>query len=158
MQGILQRGLPAWRAARHVAFWAKWAFYVIFVIPSVVFCAVLAYTSYFSFATIPREIFQYASEAAQRPAAPPGYLMVRSCEDPKPVLTGSVALPSTTCKTWGLEKRSIDSLARSVQQQLWELYLMTVFMSVGAVFGFGTFSSSRSRFKASSAAYRTAAA
>ena len=48
-------------------------------------------------------------------------------------------------------------MARSVQRQLWEMYLMTVFMSVGAVFGFGTFSSSRSRFKASAAGYRTAA-
>ena len=155
---VLQRVLPAWLVARHVAFWAKWAFYVFFAIPSVVFCAVLAYTSYFSFVTIPREIFEYASEAAQRPAAPPGYLMVRRCEDPKPVPTGSVVLPSATCKTWGLEKRSIDSMARSVQRQLWEMYLMTVFMSVGAVFGFGTFSSSRGRFKASSAGYRTVAA
>jgi hypothetical protein len=41
---------------------------------------------------------------------------------------------------------------------LWEMYLMTVFMSVGAVFGFGTFSSSRGRFKASSAGYQTVAA
>jgi hypothetical protein len=153
-----QRVLPAWLIARHVAFWAKWAFYVFFAIPSVVFCAVLAYTSYFSFATIPREIFQYASEAAQRPAAPPGYLMVRRCEDAKREPTGAVAPPSATCKTWGLEQRSIESMASAVQQQLWEMYLMTVFMSVGAVFGFGTFSSSRSRFKASSAVYRTAAA
>jgi hypothetical protein len=68
-----------------------------------------------------------------------------------------VVRPSAICKTWGLEKRSIDSMASAVQQQLWELYLMTVFMSVGAVFAFGIFDSSRSRFKASSAGYRTAA-
>jgi hypothetical protein len=156
-QAILQRVLPVWLVARHVAFWAKWAFYVFFAIPSMVFCTVLAYTSYFSFATIPREVFQYASEVAQRPAAPPGYLTVRHCEDPEQAATGIRRKPFAICKTWGLEKRSIDSLANEAQQQLWEMYLMTVFMSVGAVFFLGIFSSSRSRFRASSAGYRTAA-
>ncbi|WP_244106502.1 hypothetical protein [Paraburkholderia phenazinium] len=156
-QAIAQRVLPVWLATRHVAFWAKWAFYVFFAIPSVVFCAVLAYCSYFSFATIPREVFQYASEVAQRPAAPPGYLTVRHCEDPKPAATVLRRKPFAVCKTWGLEKRSIESMASEVEQQLWEMYLTTVLMSIGCVLGLGIFYSSRSRFKASTAGYRNAA-
>jgi hypothetical protein len=155
-QVMTQRAWPVWLAARHAVFLMKWAFYVFFAIPSVVFCAVIAYCSYFSFATIPHEIFQYASEVAQRPAAPPGYLTVRHCADPRPASAGLGSKALTVCGTWTLEKRSIDSLASEVQQQLRLMYLMTVFMSIGSVLVFGTFHASRSRFRASTVGYGSA--
>ncbi|MEW6346273.1 MAG: hypothetical protein RXR20_01055 [Paraburkholderia sp.] len=147
LQEILQRMRPVWIAARHVAFWTKWAFCVLFVIPGVMLCGVLALYSHFSFATIPRDIYGAVANAQHRPAAPAGFLNVEQCEDPK---TGEGAKPQSRvlCKTWGVAQRSIDSLAKDTEEKLWEFYLFAVFMGCGLVMVFGAFESSRNRFRA----------
>lgn len=139
----------AWTIVRHVAFWAKWAFYVLFAWPSVALCAALALYSGFSFSTIPRELYQYAADATKQPAAPDGYLTVQTCKDPKPD-TSSVKIEAPVmCKNLGFVQEPIDALAKEAGRYLWLAYAVVVFIGAFLASMFGLFESSRRAFKAS---------
>lgn len=134
-QAMLNQAYVAWTVVRRISFWMWWAIVVLFVIPSVMACAVLAIGSSFSFASIPRIILQDEAETARYPAAPAGMLKVRVCKDPVATRAYDKSLPplpSVVCETYGYEHRSIEAIAQQASHLLWLGYVFAVI--TGCVF------------------------
>lgn len=132
----------------HIVFWGSWAFRLLIVVPSVAFCLVLALYSDFSFTTIPRELLQYGADAAKYPAAPAGYMTVRTCKDTTSAVKG-LPPPQALCKTFAFEQKSIDASAHDAGVNLATMYCVFVLMGVGWVLMIGSFTNSRRTFRAS---------
>lgn len=125
---------------RQALFVGKWAFYVFFVIPSVIGGSVLVLYSNFSFQTIPREILQFAAKTAANPPAQHGSLWIEVCKDKVP----DRALPaSPICKSKDLEQRPIEVLAREVGERLSWAYAVVVILAGGLAMVFGPFLNGR---------------
>lgn len=117
-------------------FVAKLAFYVFFVIPSMILGGVLALYSNFSFETIPREVLQFAAQTATNPPARPGSLSIEVCKDKVP----AHALPaSPICQSKSFEQRPIEALATELGNRLWWSYAIVVFLSLGLAMVLGPF-------------------
>ncbi|MBF5008581.1 hypothetical protein [Burkholderia pseudomultivorans] len=117
-------------------FVGKWAFYVFFVIPSVIVGGVLALYSNFSFQTIPREVLQFAAQTAANPPAQQGSLWIQVCKDKVP---DHALPPSPICKSKRLEQRPIEALAREVGERLLWAYAVVVALAAGLAIVFGPF-------------------
>lgn len=137
----------AWTVIRHIAFWGGWAFRMLVVVPSVAFCLLLAVYSDFSFSTIPHEVLQRIADTARYPAAPDGYVTVRTCKDSKPAVKDLA--PPVACKTFGFEQQSITDSAHAAGQNLATMYCIFVLLGFGWVLMVGSFTSSRHAFRAS---------
>ncbi|WP_322075494.1 hypothetical protein [Burkholderia cenocepacia] len=149
---MLNQLYAAWTVCRRIGFWLRWAFLVLFVVPSVMACGALALASGFSFTSIPRMILQGEAEAARLPAAPDGMLTVQVCKDPavtsvdgKPV----PAMPPLVCKNFGYEQRSIEAMAQENGRYLWVVYGLAVLMACAIAHVFNVFDRSRRAFLAS---------
>lgn len=154
-QEALQTQLEAaWTVVRHIAFWAKWAFYTLFAVPSVLLCVALALYSGFSFSPIPREFYQYVSDVAKYPTAQDGYVTVQTCKDPdvRKLASGEkteAALPPIICKTLGFSEQPIEKLTSEASKYLWGGYGIAVFVAAFFASMLGIFESSRRAFRAS---------
>lgn len=137
----------AWTVFRHIAFWGGWAFRMLIVVPSVAFCLLLAVYSDFSFSTIPQEVLQRIADTAKYPAAPDGYVTMRTCKDSKPAVKDLA--PPVACKTFGFEQQSIAESALAAGQNLATMYCIFVLLGFGWVLMVGSFTSSRHAFRAS---------
>ncbi|MDO3615273.1 hypothetical protein Q3O97_05390 [Ralstonia pseudosolanacearum] len=137
----------AWTVFRHIAFWGGWAFRMLVVVPSVMFCLLLAVHSGFSFSAIPHEVLQHVADSAKYPAAPDGYVTVQTCKDSKPAVTDLA--PPVACKTFGFEQQSIADAALTAGQNLETMYCIFVLLGFGWVLMVGSFTSSRHAFRAS---------
>ncbi|WP_249354831.1 hypothetical protein [Ralstonia sp. 3PA37C10] len=137
----------AWTVIRHIAFWGGWAFRMLIVVPSVAFCLLLAVYSDFSFSTIPQEVLQRIADTAKYPAAPDGYVTMRTCKDSKPAVKDLA--PQVACKTFGFEQQSIAESALAAGQNLATMYCIFVLLGFGWVLTVGSFTSSRHAFRAS---------
>lgn len=151
-QAMLNQVYAAWTAFRRVAFWLRWAFLVLFVVPSVMLCGVLAVGSGFSFSGVPRMILQDIAETARYPAAPDGMLTVQVCKDPavrsvdgKPL----PPMPPVVCKSYGYEQRSIEAMAQEHGRYLWGLYFLAVLVGCVSAWMLGSFQRSRRSFLSS---------
>ncbi|MGC8213210.1 hypothetical protein [Ralstonia pseudosolanacearum] len=136
-----------WTLFRHIAFWGDWAFRMLVVVPSVAFCLLLAVYSDFSFSTIPHEVLQRVADTAKYPAAPDGYVTVRTCKDTR-VATKDLS-PPPACKAFGFEQQSIADSALAAGQNLATMYCIFVLLGFGWVLMVGSFTSSRRAFRAS---------
>ncbi len=146
---LLQRVL-ATPFGKQFPFWGHWALRVLFVWPSVTFCAVLVLASGFSFATIPRDAYKLLASESQLPAAPEGFLTVRTCKDiPLRIEGSSPPPPPVVCKNFGYEQRSIEELAQEAGESMSSLYLYTVLYCFGVAWVTGSFKRSRKAFTAS---------
>jgi hypothetical protein len=148
-QAMLTQLYSAWTVFRRLAFWVRWAFYMLFVVPSVMLCAALAVYSQWSFSAIPREVLQYAADATKYPAAPDGFLSVQTCTDAKPAVAPGALTPPTVCKTHGMEQRSINGMAKEAGRFLWLAYVVAVFTACFGASMLGMFERSRRAFLAS---------
>ncbi|AIO71826.1 hypothetical protein KTE49_13780 [Burkholderia multivorans] len=128
----------------HALFAGKWAFYVFFVLPSVIIGGVLALYSNFSFGTIPREVLQFAAQTATNPAAPPGSLSIQVCKDKIP---DHALRTSPICQSKGFEQRPIVALAREVGERLSWAYATVVIFSAGLAVGLGFFGRDRAALR-----------
>ncbi|CAE6842162.1 hypothetical protein [Paraburkholderia aspalathi] len=159
-QAMLTQLYAAWTVVRHLAFWAKWAFYTLFAAPSVMLCAALALYSGFSFSTIPREFYQYAADIAKYPAAQDGYLTVQTCNDlqanqlASAKESGATLPPAAICKTFGFSERPIEKLTLEASKYLWFGYVIAVFITAFLASMLGLFESSRRAFLASAGGTR----
>ncbi|RQU83890.1 hypothetical protein [Burkholderia cenocepacia] len=156
-KAILAQLYIAWTECRNVMFWLRWAFIFLFVMPSVTFCFLLAMYSDWSFSTVPREVIQFAADTAKYPAASDGFVSVQSCTawkafDGTPIsasaATGVPPVPAI-CKTFGVEQRAIDGLARDIGRNLWFGYAVAVVFWFGIFVMFGVVARSRRAFLAS---------
>ncbi|WP_321874480.1 hypothetical protein [Burkholderia ubonensis] len=156
-KAMLEQLYVAWTELRNVAFWLRWVFVVLFVMPSVTFCFVLALYSDWSFSSIPREVLQFAADTAKYPVASDGFVSVQTCTawkaiDGTPITasaaTGVPPVPAI-CKTHGVEQRPIDALASDIGRNLWFGYAVAVVFWFGLFVVFGVMSSSRRAFLAS---------
>lgn len=137
---------------RRFFFWVRWAILVLFVVPSVIFCALLAAYSDFSFARIPQEILQFTADTTKYPVAQDGYLSVQTCLDPKPAeVSGSnpVPRPTPVCQKFGVKQESIAAMAKQTGDFLWTGYCLAVGFAVFLIWFFGIFTKSRRAFLAS---------
>lgn len=136
MDNLMQSGQPSltWVIFRHVAFWARWALLVLFIVPSVLFCTVLAIYSNWSFASVPREILQYAADTAKYPAAPNGYLTAQACADTRlDTIDTTARTPLVSgCNHFVLKQVSIEESAQRTGGMIWAWYILAVL--AGAIY------------------------
>lgn len=147
-QATLAKLSAAWTLFRHIAFWGGWVFRLLVVVPSVAFCLLLAVYSDFSFSTIPRELLQTIADGAKYPAAPAGYVTVRTCKDTTSAVK-DLPPPQALCKTFGFEQKSIDASAREAGMNLALVYSIFVLLGWGWYLFSGSFNDSQRTFRAS---------
>ncbi|MBN3780510.1 hypothetical protein G3O06_23635 [Burkholderia sp. Ac-20345] len=150
-KAMLSQLYVAWTEFRNAMFWLRWVAIVLFVLPSVTFCFGLAVYSDWSFASIPREILQFAAETAKHPAAADGYVWIDQCVDQPDVPHGPMpqVSPRAVCNMFAVQQRSIDAVARDDGRLLSGMYALCVFTWTCVLAVFGVFASSRRTFLAS---------
>lgn len=146
---MLDRAYSVWVVFRHIGFWLRWVFLVLFVGPSVMFCAALALYSDFSFSRIPQDILQFAAESTKYPVAQDGFLSVQACLDPKPAETSASLPKPVSCQKRGIQQRSIAAMAQESGRMFELLYAVAVVLTLGLILMFDAFGSSRRTFSAS---------
>lgn len=112
-------------------------FLVAVAIPATAGMLMLAAASGWSFNGAALMVAEVQADAQQLgKAAAPGYLMVKRCDAPRQV-AGSMPKPSDAiCTDWVVEQVAVHDVASTAGRQLFGVYLVLVFISLGGVFIF----------------------